>query len=93
MVELKGFWKDFSVGNIEKQPSQMHGRCNYDIMQNFYAKLPSQVLRGRILTWQKINLADGQSLTGRCVSRENYGWRKTRWEKSGVGRDCVVYDC
>lgn len=61
-------------------------------MQNLYAKLPFQVLRGRILTWQKINLAAGQSLIGRGMSRENYGWRKTRWEKSGIGRHCVVYD-
>lgn len=56
--------------------------CNYDLKQNLYAKIPSQVFRGKILIWQKVNLAAGQSVIVRCVRRDSYGWRKTRWEKS-----------
>ena len=59
---------------------------NYELKQNSYANIPSQVFRGKILIWQKVNLAVGQSVIVRCVRRDNYKWRKTRWEKSG-GRE------
>lgn len=44
--------------------------CNYDLKQHLYAKIPSQVFRGKILIWQKVNLAVGQSVIVRCEERQ-----------------------